>query len=104
MKPPFQFDRGRLPEALLILIGFLIIGLTTLAKLHIPDKLPVRLEALALIAALILWGVVGLLWIIHREVYQFVFKIKGALAVFWGIGVLISCWGGASYLIIKYFL
>jgi hypothetical protein len=72
--------------------------------MHNPDILSERLEALALTITLILWGVVGLLWIIHREFYQFVVKIRGVLAIFWGTVVLILCWGGASYLIIKYFL
>ena len=104
MKIPFQHNRDRIPEALLILIGFLVIGLTGLAKFYIQDKLPMRLEALALIVTLILWGIVGLLWIIRRETYQFVFKIKGAPAVFGGALILISCWGGALFLFVKYFL
>jgi hypothetical protein len=103
MKIPFQHNRGRILDSLLILIGFLIIGSATLAKLYFPDKLPLRLDALALIITLVLWGIVGLLWVIRREVYQFVFKIEGTLAVLWGLGILISCWGGALYLLLKYF-
>jgi len=104
VKFSFRNNRDRNLAALFILIGFLVLGLASLVKSNNPDQLPAWLEFLAIILALVLWGCVGLIAIIHKEVYQFVFTIKGTLAVVWGVCILLFCWGGALYLIVKYFL
>lgn len=85
-------------DSFFILAGFLVGAISILTKNYFPQVgSSLLFGTLAVFFIFLLWGAAGLVWILRREMSQFIFVITGTPAVLFGIFMMLGCWGLAVY-------
>jgi hypothetical protein len=84
-------------SALLIFTGFIILSIgAIIRKISGGSDFEVFVEGFILVIGIFVWGCTGIVWIMQKEVPQFV-PVRGKGAVLLGYLMIISCWGMAIY-------